>query len=114
MEDALKRLDKLTQEEARMAAAENLRLSHIILNGTPSPVRYSGNVIMNINAHALVRRKTFGKQRRRHQMFVIFLSFCQSHLQPTCRESIKEESQRMGTSPGLIDKSQHRLRSSPR
>ncbi|KAN0140110.1 hypothetical protein V8E53_002006 [Lactarius tabidus] len=30
--DALKRLDKLTQEEARMAAAENLRLSQIILN----------------------------------------------------------------------------------
>ena len=35
MEDALKRLDKLTQEEARMAAAENLRLTHIITNGTP-------------------------------------------------------------------------------
>ena len=72
MEDALKRLDKLTQEEARMAAAENLRLSHIILNGTPSPVKYSGNIIMNVN-HALVRRKrneasgsTFGKQRGRH------------------------------------------------
>ena len=46
MEDALKRLDKLTQEEARMAAAENLRLTHVIdnkvtslqasmINGTP-------------------------------------------------------------------------------
>jgi hypothetical protein len=30
MEDALKRLDKLTQEEARMAAAEILRLTHIV------------------------------------------------------------------------------------
>ncbi|KAH9055268.1 hypothetical protein EDB87DRAFT_1343626 [Lactarius vividus] len=30
MEDALKRLDQLTQEEARMAAAENLRLTHIL------------------------------------------------------------------------------------
>ena len=73
MEDALKRLDKLTQEEARMAAAENLRLSHVILNGTPNFFRYSGGIIMNINAHALVRRKcneasgsTFGKQRGRH------------------------------------------------
>ena len=73
MEDALKRLDKLTQEEARMAAAENLRLSHVILNGTPSFVRYSGGIIMNIDARALVRRKcneasgsTFGKQRGRH------------------------------------------------
>jgi hypothetical protein len=71
IEDALKRLDKLTQEEARMAAAENLRLSHIILNGTPSPVRYSGNIILNINTHVLGRWKgneasgsTFGQQRR--------------------------------------------------
>ncbi|KAH9165576.1 hypothetical protein EDB89DRAFT_1891948 [Lactarius sanguifluus] len=30
MEDALRRLDKLTQEEARMAAAEILRLTHIV------------------------------------------------------------------------------------
>ena len=32
MEDALKRLDKLTQEEARMAAAEILKLTHIVDN----------------------------------------------------------------------------------
>ncbi|KAH8979084.1 hypothetical protein EDB92DRAFT_1981522 [Lactarius akahatsu] len=32
IEDALKRLDTLTQEEARMAAAEILRLTHIITN----------------------------------------------------------------------------------
>jgi hypothetical protein len=30
MEDALKRLDKLTQEEARMAAAQNLKMTHIV------------------------------------------------------------------------------------
>ena len=30
IEDALKRLDKLTQEEARMAAAEVLRLTHSV------------------------------------------------------------------------------------
>ena len=30
MEDALKRLDRMTQEEARMAAAENLRLTHAV------------------------------------------------------------------------------------
>ena len=34
MEDALKRLDKLTQDEARMAAAEILKLTHIVMNGT--------------------------------------------------------------------------------
>ena len=43
IEDALKRLDKLTQDEARMAVAENLRLTHVVDNkvtslikGTPS------------------------------------------------------------------------------
>ena len=30
MEDALKRLDKLTQEEARMAAAQNLKATHAV------------------------------------------------------------------------------------
>ena len=33
MEGALKRLDRLTQEEARMAAAEILKLTHIVVNG---------------------------------------------------------------------------------
>ena len=32
MEDALKRLDKLTQEEARMGIAENLRATHAVDN----------------------------------------------------------------------------------
>ena len=36
MEDALKRLDKLTQDEACMAAAENLRLTHVIDNKVTS------------------------------------------------------------------------------
>ena len=30
MADALKRLDKLTQEEARMAAAQNLKATHTV------------------------------------------------------------------------------------
>jgi hypothetical protein len=33
MEDALKKLDKLTQEEARMATAEVLRATHTINEG---------------------------------------------------------------------------------
>jgi hypothetical protein len=32
IEDALKRLDKLTQEEARMAAAQTLKLTHAVDN----------------------------------------------------------------------------------
>ena len=30
MEDGLKKLDKLTQEEARMAAAQNLKATHVV------------------------------------------------------------------------------------
>ena len=33
MEDALKRLDRLTQDEARMAGAEILKLTHVVVNG---------------------------------------------------------------------------------
>ena len=36
MEDALKRLDKLTQDEARMAAAEILKLTHVVDNKVTS------------------------------------------------------------------------------
>jgi ABC-type transporter Mla subunit MlaD len=32
IEDALKRLDRLTQEEARMAAAQILNLTHVVNN----------------------------------------------------------------------------------
>jgi hypothetical protein len=53
MEDALKRLDKLTQDEARMAAAEILKLTHIVdnkvtslINGTPGMFRIWG---LNLN-----------------------------------------------------------------
>ena len=30
MEDGLKKLDKMTQEEARMAAAQNLKVTHVV------------------------------------------------------------------------------------
>jgi hypothetical protein len=42
MENALERLDKLTQEDARMAAAETLRLTHITIEGTPSLLAAQG------------------------------------------------------------------------
>jgi hypothetical protein len=38
MEDALKRLDRLIQEEARMAAAEILKLAHIVDNNVTTVV----------------------------------------------------------------------------
>ncbi|KAN0127634.1 hypothetical protein V8E53_014553 [Lactarius tabidus] len=44
MEDALKRLDKLTQDEARMAAAENLKLTHVVDNKVTSLI----NVVQHL------------------------------------------------------------------
>jgi 3-methyladenine DNA glycosylase/8-oxoguanine DNA glycosylase len=45
LEDALKRLDKLTQEEARMAAAQNLKATHMV----DERVRGVANTVVAIN-----------------------------------------------------------------
>ena len=45
MEDALKRLDKLTQEEARMAAAQNLKATHTV----DERVREVANTVVTID-----------------------------------------------------------------
>jgi hypothetical protein len=42
MEDALKRLDKLTQEEARMASAQNLKITHTVDERVRGGCGYSG------------------------------------------------------------------------
>jgi hypothetical protein len=68
MEDALKRLDKLTHEEARMAAAEILRLTQIVDNKVTTVVNGMATVVngkehvsnsgyLVLNARTLVRRK---------------------------------------------------------
>ena len=55
MEDALKRLDRLTQEEVRMAAAEILKLTHIIVNGT-SGVEYTVPFILNVQTRVDIQQ----------------------------------------------------------
>ena len=45
IEDALKRLDKLTQEEARMAAAQNLKVTHTV----DDRVRGVADVVVAVN-----------------------------------------------------------------
>ena len=44
LEDALKNLDRLTQEEARMANAEVLRITHSIRDGVKSVDHKVGDV----------------------------------------------------------------------
>jgi uncharacterized protein YbcC (UPF0753/DUF2309 family) len=45
MEDALNRLDKLTQEEARMAAAEILRLTQIVDNKVTTVINGESSIL---------------------------------------------------------------------
>ena len=52
MEDALKKLDNLTQEEARMIAAENLRATHVVderVRGVTERVVSVDDRVMNVN-----------------------------------------------------------------
>ncbi|KAH9060128.1 hypothetical protein EDB87DRAFT_1728875 [Lactarius vividus] len=74
IEDALKRLDKLTQEEARMAVAQILNLTH----GVDDKVTDVRNQLRDVDdkIHVVMKGRKGGssanfKQRRRHEMFVI-------------------------------------------
>ena len=52
MEDALRKLDKLTQEEARMAAAQNLKATHAVderVKGVMDAVDTIDNRIVRVN-----------------------------------------------------------------
>ena len=52
MKDALKRLDKLTQEEARMAAAENLKATHTVderVKGVVDTVKSIDNKVAGVD-----------------------------------------------------------------
>ena len=134
MEDALKRLDKLTQEEARMATAETLRLTQIVdnkvtavdnkvmtvdnkvttaVNGEPRV----NNWLYLLNARALVRRQRNkascpenSMQRRRHKMFVIHPVASASD-NPSFRRAPSEgEPKKVGYFPRSVNKSHHRMR----
>ena len=52
IEDALKRLDKLTQEEARVAAAENLKATHVVdkrVEGVANAVVAIDNKVVSVD-----------------------------------------------------------------
>jgi hypothetical protein len=52
MEDALKKLDELTQEEARMAAAQNLKATHTVderVKGVGHTVEAIENQVSDVN-----------------------------------------------------------------
>ena len=52
MEDALKRLDKLTQEEARMVVAQNLKTTHTVderVRGVANTVEAMDNRVVGVD-----------------------------------------------------------------
>ena len=52
MEDALKKLDKLTQEEARMASAQNLEITHTVderVRGVVDTVVAIDNIVASVS-----------------------------------------------------------------
>jgi hypothetical protein len=54
MEDALKKLNKLTQEEARMAIAENLKATHAVderVRGVASTVVAIDDRVVHVDDH---------------------------------------------------------------
>ena len=53
MEDSLKRLDKLTQEEARMATAQVLKVAHTIDEGVRGIAVQGGNDLRVQRVHRL-------------------------------------------------------------
>jgi len=57
MEDALKRLDKLTHEEARMAIAQNLKATYAVddrVKGVVDKVVDVGDVVRGVDARVTV------------------------------------------------------------
>ena len=55
IEDSLERLDKLTQEEARMASAEQLKVTHSIddrVRGVEGLVQGVGNMVQDVDDRA--------------------------------------------------------------
>jgi len=50
IEDSLKRLDRLTQEEARMASAQNLKISHTV----DESVRGVGDTVVSIDNRVVI------------------------------------------------------------
>ena len=90
MEDALKKLDRLTQEEARMALAEVLKVTHDVRDGvqcvdervqvnidgaqgmsTQSPM--TSNIVVFRGQGSKIDHSTGGKRDRRSQVFVTSL-----------------------------------------
>ena len=125
LEDAVKRLDNLTQEEARMALTEMLRITHdvrdevkVVIEGEQGV--FSQSLILS-DIHTIrrqgskVNHPTDGKQRRRNQVFVIsYPPRSLLALKPTHRESVNTAPTNMDLSLGSIHKSQHCTKSATR
>jgi hypothetical protein len=67
IEDALSRLDRLTQEEVRMAAAEGLKATHGVDNKVQAvhdEVQGINNTVLDVNSHVKQVADHMGDQKR--------------------------------------------------
>ena len=102
IKDALKRLDKLTQDEARMAAAQNLKVTHTV----DDRVRGVADAVVAVDDR--VQRMVDEVKRLSFPNFIsasLTYSF-------TFRESITGEHSQMALPSGPLDELQHRMRHS--
>ena len=133
LEDAVKRLDNLTQEEARMVLAELLKITHNVRDDVKVVIEGARGVSnqspMPSDIHTLRRQRVKSggegnkfdysadsKQRRRNQVFVIACphSYFLLALIPIHRESVNTAPTSVALSRRSVDKSQHRTKSSAR
>ena len=99
IEDALKRLDKLTQDEARMAIAENLKVTHDV-----------ENKLKEVINDAQSRRQAALDLDEMKRLSSLHLHFCQfQSLKCACREAIATRALEVALSTRSLDKSQYCL-----
>ena len=100
MEDALGRLDRLTQEEVRMAAAQGLKATHEV-----------GNKVRGVDSRVQQVADEIDDQKRlsSNHLASLVMRTNRSHREPATKGY-----QELAQSPGSICKSQHRKRCSSR
>ena len=115
IEDALKRLDTLTMEEARMAITETLNVTHSVDDKVAVLIE-GGRYTLFLVVHAFlnVDMTRCERSKRRREAFVIW-SRCHSLLKliHPHREPITRETAKLALSPGLLGESYYCTQGSP-
>ena len=107
MEDALKRLDKLTQEEARMAAAQNLKATHTVderVKGVANAVVTIDNRVASVDDRVQQTANDVDHVKRSSSNFNPDYGLTHPFREPTTREHSQ-----MAFPTGSLYEPQHRM-----